>query len=89
MNTYKKKLIGEKIHEAVKIKYINMSVILVKIRKGEIIVHVQSIENIILYKHHKTPETLKSYKALLTEKPITERNKRKEKIQENLSFSKY
>ena len=70
------------MHEAVKIRYINMGTILVKIRKGEIVGHVQSIENIIviiLYEHCKTPETSKSYKALLTKKPITERDKGKEK----------
>jgi len=75
-NTYKRKLAGERMHEVMKIKYINT--VPVKIRKGEIVGHVQGIENIIaviLYKHHKTPETSKSYKALSTEKPTTKRDK--------------
>jgi len=85
-NTYKRKLAGERMHEAMKIRYINMSVVPVKIRKGEIVEHVQGIENIIAaisYKHHKTPETSKSYKALSTEKPTTERDKGKEKIRKD------
>jgi len=82
-NTYKRKLAGERMHEAMKIRYINTGMVLVKIRKGEIVEHVQGIENIIaaiLYEHHETPKTSKSYKALLTEKPTTERDKGKEKI---------
>ena len=82
-NTYKRKLVGEKTHEVVKIRYINIGIVLMKIRKGEIIGHVQGIENIITvisYEHCEIPETLKSYKALLTKKPTLERNKEKEKI---------
>jgi len=74
------------MHKAMKIRYINMGTVLMKIRKGEIIGHVQGIENIIAaisYKHCETPETLKSYKALSTEKPTTERDKGKEKIQKD------
>jgi len=75
-NTYKRKLVRERMHEAVKIRYINTGTAPMKIRKGEIIGHIQSIENIIaaiLYEHHKTPETLTSYQALSTEKPTTEK----------------
>jgi len=53
-----------------------MGAVLVKIKKGEIIGHIQSIENIIAvisYEHHKTPKTLKSYKALSIEKPTIEK----------------
>ena len=85
-NTYKRKLVGERTHEVMKIRYINTGMVPVNIRKGEIVEHVQGIENIIVvisYEHCETPETPKSYKALLTEKPTTERNKGKEKIQED------
>ena len=82
-NTYKRKLAGERMHEAVKIRCINTGVVPMKIKKGEIIGHIQGIENIIVaisYKYREIPETSKSYKALLTEKPATERDKGKEKI---------
>jgi len=85
-NTYKRKLAGERMHEVVKIRYINTGVVPVKIKKGEIVEHIQGIENIIAtisYKHCKTPETSKSYKALLTKKPTTERDKGKKKIQKD------
>jgi len=58
-NTYKRKLAGERIHEVMKIRYINTDMVPVKIRKGEIVGHVQSIENIIaaiLYKYRETPD---------------------------------
>ena len=58
LNTYKRKLAGERTHEAVKIRYINTGMVPIKIKKGEIIGHIQGIENIIaviLYKHRKTP----------------------------------
>ena len=85
LNTYKRKLAGERTHEAVKIRYINTGMVPVNIRKGEIVEHVQGIENIIAaisYEHRETPETSKSYKALSTEKPAIERDKGKEKIRE-------
>jgi len=85
-NTYKRKLAGERTHEAVKIRYINTGAVPVKIKKGEIVGHVQGIENIIAaisYEHRETSETSKSYKALSTEKPTTERDKGKEKIRED------
>ena len=74
------------MNEAMKIRYINMGTVPVKIRKGEIVGHIQSIENIIaviLYEHCETAETSKSYKALSTEKPTIERDKGKEKIQKD------
>lgn len=42
-----RKLVRERILKVVKIKYINMGAVLIKIRKGELIGHVQGIKNII------------------------------------------
>jgi len=41
VNTYKRKLVGEKMHKVVKIRYINIRVECMKIKKREIIEHIQ------------------------------------------------
>jgi len=73
LNTYKRKLVRERTHEVMKIRYINMGTVPRKISKGEIIGHVQGIENIIvaiLYEHYKTSLSCCSMQHNIADAPL-------------------